>query len=89
MFRWIVLIACLLAAAVGLAVGVMNPELVDFSIPGNELSLPLGSLLVIFFVIGLVFGLLLFLFLFHLPSRLGRKASRSSVPAARSPKRHA
>lgn len=89
MFRWIVLIACLLAAAIGLAVGVMNPDPVDLRLPAFELSLPLGSLLVIVFSAGLAVGLLLFLVLFHLPSRFARKHARSNVSDTRLPDRHA
>jgi uncharacterized membrane protein YciS (DUF1049 family) len=89
MFRWIVLIACLLAAAVGLAVGVMNPEPVNLFLPGLELSLALGSLLVIVFVAGLVAGLLLFLLLFHIPSRFARKPARSTATDKQLPDQHA
>lgn len=89
MFRWIILIACLLAAAAGLAVGVMNPEPVDISLPGIDLKLALGSLIVVVFVAGLLTGLLLFLVLFHLPSRFARKSARSTAANSRLSDRHA
>ncbi len=75
MYRWIVVVFCLLAAALGLGLGVMNPEPVQAHFPGLSLALPLGSLLVLMLVVGVVIGLLLFLLLFHLPSRWRRHRS--------------
>jgi uncharacterized membrane protein YciS (DUF1049 family) len=73
MFRWIVLVACVFAALLGLAVGVMNPDAVSTRLPGLELDIALGSLLVIVFSAGVIAGFLLFAILFHLPARLTRK----------------
>ncbi|MFU8831556.1 MAG: hypothetical protein ACNA7J_05295 [Wenzhouxiangella sp.] len=89
MFRWIVLIACVLAAAVGLAVGVMNPEPVRATLPGLEFEMALGSLLVIVFIAGVLVGSLLFLFFFHLPSRMIRRGSGSVSTRARLPDQNA
>jgi uncharacterized membrane protein YciS (DUF1049 family) len=82
MFRWIVLIACVLAAATGLTVGVMNPQIVELSLPGSGFSLALGSLLVIVFSIGVAAGGLIFLLLFHLPLRVRRQRGANSSGAA-------
>jgi uncharacterized membrane protein YciS (DUF1049 family) len=89
MFRWIVLIACLLAALLGLAVGVMNPEPVSLRLFDFQLSLALGSLVVIVFIAGLALGLLLFLLLFHLPSRWSRRGRRVKSGSAGLPDQHA
>lgn len=85
MFRWIALIVCLIAAALGLAVGVMNPEPVSLTLATLELELALGSLVVVIFIAGLATGLVLFLLLFHLPARwtarrLHAEARRSGLP---------
>ncbi len=76
MFRWIVLITCVLAAIIGLAIGVMNPDPVVVRLPGLTFSLPLGSLLMLVFSLGLFCGLLIYSLLFHLPSRLSRHRRR-------------
>jgi uncharacterized membrane protein YciS (DUF1049 family) len=77
MFRWVLLVAVVLAAAVGIVVGVMNPDPVSVQLPGARLEFPLGALLMVVLSIGLVAGCLLFFLLFHLPSRLrsGRRPS--------------
>jgi uncharacterized integral membrane protein len=87
MFRWIVLIVSLLAGLAGLSIGVLNPDPVPVVLPGWAFELPLGSLLMLTFAVGLICGLLVYLVLFHLPSRLGRKRSG---PAAKGgmPERH-
>ena len=77
MFRWILLLALAIAAVVGLAVGVMNPDPVTVKLPGAELELPLGALLLAVLSVGLVAGFVVFFFLFHLPARL-KSARRSS-----------
>jgi len=88
MFRWIVLVTCLFAVAIGLAIGVMNPEPVVVNLPGLTFSLPLGSLLMLVFALGLVCGLLVYLMLFHLPSRL-RRSRHPSVNEGQLPERNA
>lgn len=88
MFRWIVLITCVFAVAIGLAIGVMNPEPVVVNLPGLTFSLPLGSLLMLVFALGLVCGLLVYLMLFHLPSRL-RRGRHQSVSEGQLPERNA
>lgn len=84
MFRWTVLIVCLLAAVAGLSIGVLNPDSVSVVLPGWSFELPLGSLLMVTFAMGLLCGLLLYLIFFQLPSRLGRgrteSAARKEVP---------
>jgi len=81
MFRWAVLVFCLLAAMAGLAIGVMNPEDVTVVLPGWSFELPLGSLLMATFALGLICGLALYMVLFYLPSRLRR--SRGGAKARR------
>jgi len=89
MFRWIVLIACVLAAVAGLAVGVMNPDPVRAVLPGVEIELALGSLLVIVFIAGVASGSLLFFLFFHLPSRMTRRAGEPASTRAQLPDRNA
>ncbi len=88
MFRWIVLITCVLAVAIGLAIGVMNPDPVVVNLPGLTFSLPLGSLLMLVFALGLICGLLVYLMLFHLPSRL-RRGRHGAASEGRLPERNA
>mgnify|MGYP001064066820 CR=1 FL=1 len=88
MFRWAVLIVCLLAAVAGLSIGVLNPESVSVALPGWSFELPLGSLLMATFALGLVAGLLLYLVFFQLPNRLRRVRSESAATRA-TPKRNA
>ncbi|MGY6588522.1 MAG: hypothetical protein ACXIUB_09590 [Wenzhouxiangella sp.] len=59
----------------------MNPESVVLRLPGYALELALGPMIMLVFVVGSVFGLLLFMVLFHLPSRWThrRKAAGSDL----------
>jgi len=82
MFRWIVLLGCLFGVAMGLVVGVMNPQPVDVFLPGLEFTIGLGGLMILMFAIGVAIGLLLFLLLFHLPWRVRRRGK--TVTAKRS-----
>ncbi len=86
MFRWAVLIVCLIAAVAGLSIGVMNPDSVAVVLPGWSFELPLGSLLMATFALGLICGLLLYLIFFQLPNRLSR--SRTESAAKREVPRH-
>ncbi len=89
MFRWIILVACILASVLGLAIGVMNPDSVLARLPGLELELALGSLLIIALSVGMVLGFLLCLILFYLPARL-RRSRRAHRPEDESlPERNA
>ncbi|AKS41702.1 LapA family protein [Wenzhouxiangella marina] len=87
MFRWIVILSCLLAALIGLALGVMNPNPVTVSLPGWAFEMPLGSLLMLTFALGLVCGLVLYLLFFRLPARLGRRRA-GPADQGRLPERH-
>jgi uncharacterized integral membrane protein len=87
MYRWIVLIASLLAGLIGLVIGVLNPDPAAVVLPGWTFQLPLGSLLMLTFAAGLICGLLVYLILFHLPSRLSRSRSRSATKVDM-PERH-
>lgn len=80
MFRWIVLLGCLLGATIGLVIGVMNPQAVDVFLPGLEFSLSLGGLMILAFVLGVIVGLVLFLLLFHLPGRVRRRSKKDLTP---------
>ncbi|MEN1727830.1 MAG: lipopolysaccharide assembly protein LapA domain-containing protein [Pseudomonadota bacterium] len=88
MFRWTVLIACVLAALLGLAIGVLNPEPAAVALPGWSFELPLGSLLMLTFAVGLVCGLLIYMILFHLPARFGKRRA-GSVAKSGLPERNA
>ena len=81
MYRWLLLLVGLIAAGAGLAVGVMNPDPVAIRLPGHAFELALGPLIMLVFVVGTVFGLILFMILFHLPSRWTdrRKAAGSDL----------
>jgi uncharacterized membrane protein YciS (DUF1049 family) len=82
MFRWTLLFAVVLAAVVGIVVGVMNPDAVTVKLPGLSLESPLGALLMIVFSIGLIVGCVLFFILFHLPAKWN-PAPRSSRRSSR------
>jgi uncharacterized integral membrane protein len=84
MFRWAILIFCLLAAGVGLSIGVLNPDPVEVILPGWSFELPLGSVLMATFAVGLLAGLLLYMIVFHLPNRLRRKQAASAARRAAS-----
>ncbi len=73
MFRWIILIACVLAALLGLAVGVMNPDPTLARLPGLEVELALGSLLVLALAVGVFLGFTICWLLFYLPVRLRQR----------------
>lgn len=77
MFRWLILVACVVAALFGLAVGVMNPDPIQARLPGFQVELALGSLLVLALSCGVVIGFLACLILFYLPARLRRSRAPS------------
>jgi len=74
MYRWFLLLAVLLAAALGLAIGVLNPTPVVLDIALLQQELPLGGLVLIVFALGTVCGLFLFWLMFDLPARARRRA---------------
>lgn len=76
MFRWIVLLGCLVGVIIGLVIGVMNPQPVDVFLPGLEFTLGLGGLMMLVFAVGVIVGLVLFLLLFYLPGRMRRRGKR-------------
>jgi len=86
MFRWAIVIFCLLASAMGLSVGVLNPDPVAVVLPGWSFELPLGSVLMATFAVGLLVGLLLYMVVFHLPNRL--RSKRKNSAAGRVANRH-
>lgn len=70
MFRWVLLFAIVVAAVVGVVVGVMNPEPVIVQLPGTAFEFPLGALLMVTLSVGLVAGCILFFVLFQLPAKM-------------------
>ncbi len=66
MFRWLLLLALAVAVALGLTVGLLNPQVVRFDLFFFAGSLPLGAVMLLCFVTGMVltalFGLLTRLF---------------------------
>lgn len=81
MFRWLLLIAVLIAGAVGLAVGVLNPSSVVLDLAFIQPELPLGGLVLSVFAVGTLCGLLLFWLMFDLPARLKRRTMARTRPA--------
>lgn len=81
MYKWFLIVACVLAALFGLIIGVMNPEPVVLNLPAYSLELPLGPMLMLGFVAGFLLGLLVFLLLFYLPSRWTRTKPTSGSSA--------
>ncbi|NDY95406.1 LapA family protein [Wenzhouxiangella limi] len=75
MYRWLLLLAVLVAALLGLAIGVLNPDPVALDLGLVQPSLPLGGLVLIVFAAGTVCGLLLFWLMFDLPARVRRRAA--------------
>ncbi|MEE4639401.1 MAG: hypothetical protein V2J42_11755 [Wenzhouxiangella sp.] len=75
MYRWLLLLAVLLAAGLGLVIGVLNPVSVTLDLALFSPSLPLGGLVLLVFASGTVFGLLLFWLMFDLPARVRRRAA--------------
>lgn len=87
MFRIVLLILALCAAAAGLVIGTLNPDSLVIDLLVWQPELPLGLALVACFVLGLVCGLVLALALFGLPAgwrrvRHRRQASDSSDTTA-------
>lgn len=85
MYRWLLLLAVLIAALGGLAIGVLNPEPVVLELAVFAPALPLGGLVMLVFAAGVVAGMLIFWLLFDLPARIrrraaGRQDSRSGLP---------
>lgn len=82
MFRWLLLLAVLLSALIGLVVGVLNPDPVTLDLGVFTPSLPLGAMLLLGFGAGVAVGMLLFWLMFDLPARLGRRRSAHSLPGS-------
>lgn len=54
MFRWLLLIALAVAVALGLVVGILNPQQVNFDLFFVEGALPLGALMLLCFIVGIL-----------------------------------
>lgn len=77
MYRWVLLLSVLVAAGLGLVVGVLNPDPVSLDLALVEPELPLGGLVLSVFALGVVLGLLVFWLMFDLPARLRGKTRQS------------
>ncbi len=73
MYRWLLLIAVFVAALVGLAVGVLNPDPVTLELALIAPTYPLGAMLLIVFGIGVLIGLIVYWLLFDVPARFKRR----------------
>ncbi len=81
MFRWLLLAFFLLAFIAGLVIGVLNPQIVALDLVVFDLVLPLGALVLVAMVSGVVLGLILTYLLFVLPGRLVRRKRAGSSAA--------
>lgn len=81
MFRWLLLAFFLLAFIAGLVVGVLNPHSVALDLVMFELVLPLGAMVLLAMVFGVMLGLILTFVLFVLPGRLMRRDRAESSAA--------
>ncbi|HEY7906055.1 MAG TPA: LapA family protein [Wenzhouxiangella sp.] len=54
MFRWLLLIALAVAVALGLLVGILNPDKVNFDLLFFQGSLPLGAIMLLCFISGIL-----------------------------------
>lgn len=88
MYRWLLLIAVLVSAALGLLIGVLNPDPVQIDLALASPQLPLGGLILLVFAVGVIVGLLLFWILFDLPARVRRRARRGKESGSGLPARH-
>lgn len=88
MYRWFLLLAVLVSAALGLLVGVLNPDPVIIDLALVAPQLPLGGLILLVFAIGVIVGLLLFWILFDLPARVRRRTRQSKSSGSGLPARH-
>jgi uncharacterized integral membrane protein len=82
MYRWLLLVAVLVAALCGLAIGVLNPHPVTLELSGFAPTLPLGALVLLAFGSGVMVGLILFWILFDLPARFRRRKGSISIPGS-------
>lgn len=85
MYRWLLLVAVVLAALAGLMIGVLNPDPVTVQLAVLEPTMALGAMILVTFGIGVFAGLALFWLLFDLPARFRRqrRASAASLPNPR------
>jgi len=74
MFRWLLIILVLVAAIAGLAIGALNADRVVLDLALTRFSLPLGALVLIALVIGLLLGLVLAWAAFIIPARFRRRS---------------
>ncbi|NBB93108.1 MAG: DUF1049 domain-containing protein [Gammaproteobacteria bacterium] len=78
MFRWLLILLTLAAAVFGLALGVLNADPVTLDLIAGSISLPLGGLVLLAFVTGLLAGVVLAWLLFIVPGRFIRRSRASS-----------
>lgn len=72
MFRWLLGLLLIAAGLLGVAIGVFNPQIVSFDLLIWSWQAPLGAVVVVSVVSGVLFGMLLFALGFALPARWKR-----------------
>ncbi len=76
MFRWLLLIALAVAVALGLVVGILNPQEVNFDLLFFKGALPLGAIMLLCFIAGILLATLWGLF--RRLMRLSKRRSEAS-----------
>jgi len=71
-FRWILVLLLIAAAALGVAIGLFNPQTVNFDLVIWAWQAPLGAVVVTALVVGVLLGMLLFALGFAVPARWKR-----------------
>ena len=76
MFRWLLALLLIASALVGAAIGVLNPTPVELSLIVTDWQAPLGAVVTLSVVIGVVLGMFVYALLVALPSRWRRRRRR-------------
>lgn len=71
-FRWVLGLLLMVAAVLGVAIGLFNPQTVNFDLLVWAWQAPLGAIVVAALVVGVLFGMLLFALGFAVPARWQR-----------------
>ena len=71
-FRWMLALLLIAAAVSGVAIGLFNPQTVNFDLVIWAWQAPLGAVVVAALVVGVLFGMLLFALGFAVPARWRR-----------------
>ena len=81
MYKLLFGLVALLAVALGLVIGTLNPEPVHLDLLWVQFHWPLGLVLLLTLTVGLLLGLLLLWLLQVLPLRIALRRARSTAPA--------